>query len=50
MIISHLDLAKEWDRRGNRRMVIAICNSFKRLERMRRALLLQTERPDRTHS
>ncbi|GAB7057392.1 hypothetical protein JCM16163A_41410 [Paenibacillus sp. YK5] len=36
MILSHLDLAKEWDRRGNRRMVRAIVNSFKRLERMRR--------------
>lgn len=34
MILSHLDLAKEWDRRGNRRMVIAIAKSFFRLKKM----------------
>lgn len=30
----HLWLAKEWDRRGNRRMVKAIAKSFFRLKRM----------------
>lgn len=39
---THLDIAKEWDRRGNRRMVISIVNSFKRLERMRKRLSAAT--------
>ena len=34
MIVSHLDLAKAWDQRGNRRMVRVIAKSYFRLMKM----------------
>ena len=35
---THLELAKEWEKRGNSRMVIAIVKSYYRLHKMQMAL------------